>query len=81
MVPRGHENDRQADQQPQGRELLDLARPVERAGDVLETLKQAPGTGRVDDAPLHHLAATQPIPEAVALPFLWPVIHAALSFV
>ena len=44
-----------------------------------EALQQAPRAGGVGDAPLHHLAAAQSIPEAVALPFLWPVGHAVLS--
>ena len=66
VVPRRHQHAGQADQQPQGRELLDLARPVERVGDVLETLEQSPGAGRVDDAPLHHLAAAQLGPGTLA---------------
>ena len=34
-------------------------------GDVGEALQQAPGTGGVGNAPLHHLAAAQSAPEVV----------------
>ena len=75
VVPREDEDDRQADQERERGELLDLLRPVERVADVLEALQEAPGTGDVGDPPLHHLAAAQPGPDALGLTLCRRVGH------
>ena len=45
--------------------LLDLFRPVEGLGDVLQTLQESPGAGDVDKSPLDDLAPAQSGPGAL----------------
>ena len=77
VVPGDDQHDGQANQQREAGELLQLLGPVQKRADVGEALKEAPGARDVGDAPLHHLAAAQSGPGAVALP-LARVAHALL---
>ncbi len=49
----------------ENRDPLQLLGPVKRGADVGEALQEAPGTGGVGNAPLHHLATAQPVPGAL----------------
>ena len=64
-----HEHDGQTDQQRETRELLQLSGPLQQRADVGQTLQQSPGTRGVGNAPLHHLAAAQSVPDGSPLPF------------
>ena len=62
----------------QRRHLLDADVDQSKAlAEVLESLKQAPGTGRVGDAPLNHLAAAQSGPDALGFTLCRRVGHSA----
>ena len=76
VVPGECQGDGEADQQQERCELLQPFRPVERRDHIGQTLQQAPGTGRIGNAPLHHLAAAEALPGAVALPFRRRIGHA-----
>ena len=65
VIPGNDQDDREPDQEPQGRERLQHSRPVEGGGGVGKSLQQAPGARGVRDAPLHDLAAVQSCPEAL----------------
>ena len=60
-----------------GRELLNLTRPIEGAAEVLQPLHEHPAAGDVDDSPLHHLAPAQFRPGALVLALYWRLVHAA----
>jgi hypothetical protein len=77
VVPREDQDDGQADQECEGRVLLNLARPVVGAAEVLEALQEPPGGGDVDHSPLHHLPAAQPGPRAIASTLCRRVVHSA----
>ena len=49
VIPRRDQDDREADQQRQGRELLNAVRPVEGVRDVFQALQKAPGTRGIDE--------------------------------
>jgi len=68
VVPGEHDRDRQADEQDDGRNLLQLLRPPEGVAHVGDALQQSPGPRRVGDAPLHHLAAAQLLQQPCVLP-------------
>jgi hypothetical protein len=62
VVPREYEDDRQADEQRQRRQLLELAGPGVGVAEELNALQQAPGACDIEDTPLHHLAPAQGVP-------------------
>ena len=65
VVPGEDQDDGQADQEREERDLPELLRPVEGLADVLEALQESPGSGDVDQSPLDDLAAAQPGPGAL----------------
>ena len=65
VVPGEDQDDGQADQKCEERDLAELFRPVEGLADVLQALQESPGSGDVDQSPLHDLAAAQPGPGAL----------------
>ena len=76
MVIGDDQDDGQADQQYEGRELLNLTRLL-GAGDVLEALEEAPGSRDVDHSPLDDLASAQPDPRALGPTLCRRVVHSA----
>jgi hypothetical protein len=63
VIPGQDQDNRQADQNCEKRDLADLSRPLEGITDVLKTLQESPGAGNVDKSPLHYLTAAQACPE------------------
>ena len=75
VVPREHEDDRQADEQRQRRELLELVGPGVGVAEELEALQEAPGACDVEDPPLHDLAPAQGVPPAFGAVHWWRLVH------
>ena len=63
VVPGEDQDDRQADQECDKRELADLLWPMEGLAYVLKTLQEPPCAGDGDESPLHDLPAAQACPE------------------
>ena len=78
VVPGHHEDDRQADEQCQRRELLELEGPAVGVAEELEALQEAPGPCDVEDSPLRHLATAQGVPPAFGAVHRWRLVHATV---
>ena len=78
VIPGEHEDDRQADEQRQRRQLLELPGPGVGIAEELESLQEAPGARDVKDPPVHHLAPAQGVPPAFCVVHWWRLVHAAV---
>ena len=64
VVPREHQHDRQPERRGHRPDLQHATRPLKSIHQELQPLQQAPRSRDVSDAPLHHLAATQRVPQS-----------------
>jgi hypothetical protein len=65
VVPSEDQDDGQADQEKEERDLAELWRPLESLADVLQALRESPRRNDVDHSPLDDLAPAQPGPQVL----------------